>query len=322
LPRKAREKSRTGIYHVIFRGINRQQIFEEEADYQKFLYVLQDQRNKGRYEVYAYCLMGNHIHLLIKEGDEDLGVSFRRIASNYVLWYNRKYERVGHLFQDRYKSEVVEDQRYFLQLIRYIHQNPVKAGMVQEISKYPWSSYQEYFSEAKVKICNSEVAFYCLADRSDDVIKYSEDPDEEHTKQDNVQGNHEKKEKDQNKDKAEEKDLAHSQEKVLGKEQKRIVDQQKGLTEEQREGAKIFFREFHKVRDHKPYMEYDRNRRWQDEDAARFVQHLVHGKSPKEIQTYESEQRNEVIIDCKKQGISLRQLERITGISLSILRRI
>jgi REP element-mobilizing transposase RayT len=91
--------------------------------------------------------MSNHIHLLIKEGKEDLGIVFRRIGSKFVYWYNWKYKRSGHLFQDRYKSEVVENDKYFLTVLRYIHQNPVKAGIVGSMIKYPWSSYNEYFGK-------------------------------------------------------------------------------------------------------------------------------------------------------------------------------
>ena len=85
--------------------------------------------------------MSNHIHLLIEEGREDLGIVFRRIGARYVYWYNRKYKRSGHLFQDRYKSEAVKNDKYLLTVLRYIHQNPIKAGIENDIRKYPWSSY-------------------------------------------------------------------------------------------------------------------------------------------------------------------------------------
>lgn len=87
--------------------------------------------------------MGNHVHILIKEGKEDLGNVMRRIGASYVYWYNVKYDRVGHLFQDRFKSEAVEDNRYLLSVLRYIHQNPLKAGIVSDIREYKWSSYKQ-----------------------------------------------------------------------------------------------------------------------------------------------------------------------------------
>ncbi len=144
MPRCAREKSITGIYHMILRGVNRQNIFEDEEDAVRFLGTLKKFKKESEYEIYAYCLMGNHIHILIKEGKEDLGIAMRRIGASYVYWYNWKYERVGHLFQDRFKSEAVEDDKYLLTVLRYIHQNPLKAGLVKDIREYKWSSYIEY----------------------------------------------------------------------------------------------------------------------------------------------------------------------------------
>ena len=150
MPRAARVKSKTGIYHIILRGINRQIIFEDEEDSLKFLQTLSEYKEKSEYEVYAYCLMGNHVHILIKEGKEELGTAMRRIGASYVYWYNWKYERNGHLFQDRYKSEAVEDDKYLLTVLRYIHQNPLKAGLVKDIKEYKWSSYNEYIANAKM----------------------------------------------------------------------------------------------------------------------------------------------------------------------------
>lgn len=93
--------------------------------------------------------MGNHIHLIIKEG-EDFGIAMRRIGASFVYWYNWKYQRSGHLFEDRYKSEVIENDGYLLTVLRYIHQNPIKAGMVKALSEYKWSSYSEYIDKARM----------------------------------------------------------------------------------------------------------------------------------------------------------------------------
>lgn len=144
MPRRARVISSTGIYHIILRGVNQQQILEDKEDYEKFIEVLKDYKEISGYKLYAYCLMGNHLHLLIKEEKETLAQIFKRTGGRYVYWYNNKYRRVGHLFQDRYKSEAVEDDSYFLCVLRYIHQNPVKAGLVKIISDYPYSSYHSY----------------------------------------------------------------------------------------------------------------------------------------------------------------------------------
>ena len=150
MPRVQREKSGTGIYHVVYRGINRQKIFWDHEDYERFLSLLKKYRETCGYEIYAYCLMPNHIHLLIKEGTEDLGRIFKRIGASFVYWYNLKYERTGHLFQDRYRSEVVEDDSYLLTVIRYIHRNPVKAGICSEPEDYRYSSMKHYATDPVV----------------------------------------------------------------------------------------------------------------------------------------------------------------------------
>lgn len=128
-----------GIYHVMMRGVNHQIIFEHPKDYTRFQDLLnqmahpRDELNQPlppSSTIYAYCLMPNHVH----------------ISAAYALFYNKKYERVGHLFQDRFKSEPVNDESYFFTLIRYIHQNPVAAGLSADVASYPWSSWKEYES--------------------------------------------------------------------------------------------------------------------------------------------------------------------------------
>jgi hypothetical protein len=94
--------------------------------------------------------MDNHIHLLLKEGQEPLATTMKRIGTSYVYYYNWQYNRKGHLFQDRYKSEPVEYDAYFLTLLRYIHLNPIKAGIADDLASYPYSSYREYTNRAKI----------------------------------------------------------------------------------------------------------------------------------------------------------------------------
>ena len=95
----------------------------------------------------AYCLMGNHIHLLIRVGKESIEQVFNRIGGRLVYWYNVKYQRVDHLFQDRFKSEPVDNDTYLLTVIRFIHQNPVKAGICDKPEDYPYSSWREHLAE-------------------------------------------------------------------------------------------------------------------------------------------------------------------------------
>lgn len=128
----------------MLRGINQQQIFEDTEDCEKFLDILKECKEICEFKIYAYCLMGNHIHLLIKEGTESLEQVFKRICGRFVYWYNVKYRRVGHLFQDRFKSEPVETDAYLFTLLRYIHQNPIKAKICKRIEDYAYSSYLAY----------------------------------------------------------------------------------------------------------------------------------------------------------------------------------
>jgi len=173
MPRTARRKSETNIYHIMIRGINRQNIFVDDEDNEKFINTLAKYRREMEYELYAYCLMGNHIHLLVKEGNEVLSNTMRRIGASYVYWYNWQYDRKGHLFQDRYKSEPVEDDTYFLTVLRYIHQNPLKAGLTKKIDLYQWSSYQEYIKEAK--IIDTDFVLAMFAENRDKAIKEFKD---------------------------------------------------------------------------------------------------------------------------------------------------
>ena len=153
MARRAREVSGTGIYHVMMRGINRQNIFEDAEDYSRFIellyqmvYPVDDNRKMlpPRCVFYAYCLMTNHVHLLIRETSEGLSSVIKRIGVSYAQYYNKKYLHFGHLFQDRFKSEPVNDNTYFFTLMQYIHQNPVAAGITKDVASYQWSSWGEY----------------------------------------------------------------------------------------------------------------------------------------------------------------------------------
>ncbi|WAA12726.1 transposase [Fervidibacillus halotolerans] len=147
MPRKPRAKSSTQVYHIMTRGINRQTIFEEEKDKYKYLSILKKYKTEFNFELYAYCLMDNHVHLLIKESkDATISEIMKRMNVSYVFWYNKKYERTGPLFQDRFKSENVESLSYFRTVLRYIHQNPLKAGIENSIFHCKWTSIKEYVS--------------------------------------------------------------------------------------------------------------------------------------------------------------------------------
>ena len=133
------------MYHIIYRGIGRQNLFEERADYSKMKDILSTVKSEMEFELYAYCLMTNHVHLFIKEKNAgDISRIMSKILSHYATWFNIKYIRSGPLFNNRYLSEPVEDEKYFLNLVRYIHQNPLKARLVGRVSQYRYSSYAAY----------------------------------------------------------------------------------------------------------------------------------------------------------------------------------
>lgn len=163
MPRKSRETSETGIYHVMLRGINRQNIFYDIYDYELFLKLLkklthlEDERHQlllPRCIIYAYCLMPNHVHLLLREKEEPLASVMKSIGVAYAWHYNKKYQHLGSIFQDRFRSEPVNTDAYFFTLMRYIHQNPIKAGLVKEVREYEWSSWHEY--EGTPFICSTK----------------------------------------------------------------------------------------------------------------------------------------------------------------------
>jgi putative transposase len=146
MPRQARKKSMTGIYHVMLRGINKQTIFEDDEDRRRFIYTVLRYKKEYDFDLFAYCLMDNHVHLLLKEKEIALSDIIKNLSSSYVYWYNTKYDRCGHLFQGRFRSENVETTPYFLKVLRYIHQNPLKAGLARNAFSSKWTSIHEYIS--------------------------------------------------------------------------------------------------------------------------------------------------------------------------------
>ena len=150
MPRGARKRSETGLYHVMIRGADRRIIFADDEDHRKFLHQLRDAKEKSSCKLYAYCLMGNHVHLLIKEEEEALESIMKRLGVAYVSYYNWKYQLTGHLFQDRYRSEAIESDACFLDVLRYIWQNPVKAGLCESAVEYKWLGCSGIRDKAKL----------------------------------------------------------------------------------------------------------------------------------------------------------------------------
>lgn len=151
MPRNSREnqKSYTNVYHVILRSINQQEIFYDNADRSKFLKYLKETKEKYHYDLYAYVLMNNHVHLLMMEKENNISKIIQSLAISYALYFNKKYNRIGHVFYNSFKSKQVESLSYLLNIIRYIHFNPEKAG-ISKYNKFYWSSYHEYFKFSNI----------------------------------------------------------------------------------------------------------------------------------------------------------------------------
>jgi putative transposase len=252
MPRAARNISESGVYHIMLRGINKQVIFEDEEDRLRFIETLKRYKEISQCEIYAYCIMSNHIHILLREKDEAISSIIKRISSSYVFWYNKKYERCGHLFQERYKSEAVDNDAYFLTVLRYIHQNPVKAGLVQHVRSYQWSSYSEYINEGD------------MIDKDFVLQMFSSDKNK----------------------------------------------------------ALALFTEYNTYKNNDVCMEMEEKTGAADEEIRRVLaQHGV--KEPYQFKTMEKSKRNNIIKNLKSvNGVSIRQLARITGISKSAIGKI
>lgn len=141
--RQRRPQSETDIYHVYSRGSGRQLIYESDDDRLMFLSFLSDATRATGTSLFAYALMGNHYHLVVKSDYEQLPKFGHALNRAYAKYFNEEHSRTGHLFQGRFSSEPIQDDSYFLAAIRYVHRNPVKPGIVSNCS-YAWSSYDAY----------------------------------------------------------------------------------------------------------------------------------------------------------------------------------
>lgn len=144
MPRPIRIFSESKLYHIVLKSINSQRIFENDSDFKFFLETFSDLCQEYSVKIYAYCLMSNHIHLLLQFNDDNLPVLFKSFGAKYVPKYNYAHGRTGSLFKGRYYSKPINDDSYLLSVVRYIHYNPVKAGLCKTLQDYKWSSYSGY----------------------------------------------------------------------------------------------------------------------------------------------------------------------------------
>ncbi|MBR6380274.1 MAG: transposase [Lachnospiraceae bacterium] len=247
MPRTARKLSNSGYYHVISRGNGKQILFEEDADRHVFLGILKKIRKEEGFDVIAYCLMENHFHLLIR-ADDGLDHIMKRINTTYAVYSNSKYDRVGHLFQDRFMSVPVESDAALLSVIRYIHNNPAKAGICAA-DRYPWSSWNAYVkgsdfvsTDLVLELCGGLREFLYFSGREDAAgTQHLEVKESEHLK---------------------------------------------------------------------------------DRTAQRIIQERLHLKSGTQLQALPRAQRDSALWELKKAGLSIRQIERLTGVSRGVVQKV
>ncbi len=159
MPRKLRVQQAGMIHHVIARGNNKEDIFNEDNDRIRYLQLIERYKNRHMFKLLAYCLMDNHVHLLIKQSEVDLSKTMQGIQQSYTQYFNKKYNSIGHVFHQRFKSKPVADDAYLLSLIAYINNNPKKAGIVDDLNDYRWSSHMEILKPSKKNIADVHYLF-------------------------------------------------------------------------------------------------------------------------------------------------------------------
>ncbi|MED1204648.1 transposase [Heyndrickxia acidicola] len=151
MPRKPRVWYPGATYHITARGVRKMDIFLDTLDFQTYLKYLLDVRARHPYTLHAYCLMNNHLHLQLETVKTPLDIIIKDLHSQYAIYFNKRYDAHGHVFQGRYGAEIIENYPYFLKVSSYIHLNPVAASMVKRPEDYRWSSYSAYIAAADTK---------------------------------------------------------------------------------------------------------------------------------------------------------------------------
>lgn len=162
MPRISRTNLKSNLFHVMVQGINKEYIFDNPEDIQCYLNMMEKLDEEHSVEIIAYCVMNNHVHMLVKvENTERLSKYMQKLCMKYARYYNTKYDRVGHVFRNRYKAEAIMDEKHMYNCIRYIYNNPVIAGICSKPNDYPYSNYKE------VPIC--EILDYVFVDTDEDI---------------------------------------------------------------------------------------------------------------------------------------------------------
>lgn len=170
MSRQHRLFSNSKIYHITIKGINDGDIFYDREDRVVFLEKTDICKKKFKFKIFAYCLMSNHVHLVIEVDKENLSIAIQSIMIRYVYYFNKKYERKGPLVQNRFNSKNIENLKYFLTVCRYVHRNPEKAGL-EKTYNYQWSSYKEYINNAK--LVDKDVLLHYFNNNIEEFKKYT-----------------------------------------------------------------------------------------------------------------------------------------------------
>ena len=244
MPRRARSFGSSGYMHVITRGIGRQLLFEEDNDYSYYLKLLEKCSIETGVKICAYCLMENHVHLLVFDDKHNIAAMMKKLGVRYSWYFNNKYDRTGHLFQDRFKSENIEALNYLMVSFRYILQNPQKAGICRA-SEYVWSSYDLY--ESKTSFVDTSMLSKLIGSR----------------------GNYES---------------------------------------------------FINANNNDECMEYDKTIHT-DDWAIAVIKDVLKVESGTVLQGYSKEKRDNAIKTLRRRGITIKQIERLTGINRGVIQR-
>jgi len=160
MARKPRLYIPGALYHVMLRGNDGQHIFDNNEERSHFLSLVAEGVGRYGHRIHAYCLMDNHVHLLIQMGQTPLSKVMQNISFRYTRWMNRRHHRTGHLFQGRFRAILCDEDAYLLELVRYIHLNPVRAGIIATPEEHPWSGHRAYLGIESVPWLTSD---WCLS---------------------------------------------------------------------------------------------------------------------------------------------------------------
>ena len=153
-----------GLYHVMLRGNGGQSIFQVDEDREQLATLVAEGVRRFAHRIHGYCWMPTHVHLAMQVDQVPLAKIVQNLSFRYTRWFNRRAERLGHLFQGRYQAILVDAEAYLLELIRYIHLNPVRAGLVQDPAAYPWSGHSAYLGKTPVSWLTTDWVLSQLAD--------------------------------------------------------------------------------------------------------------------------------------------------------------